>query len=123
MTDQVSKLVWLIGEVESDNNPHASLEDYVGNLSVEAQYQQSAAYVKTWGAGPEGIEKQARSLLSEVPKATIGNFYSEYNHGSVLPWATYARRFPLQARNFLTKARAQGYDQNTLLLELLEAKQ
>lgn len=115
----VSKLVWLIGEVESGNNPGASATDYKGNVSENAQYQQSAAYIKTYGAGPAGIENQARRLLTNRYALTIGEFYSAYNHGSVLPWNRYARRFPQQAQNFAGKAKAMGYSPFTLVSELL----
>lgn len=115
----VSKLVWLIGEVESGNNPSASATDYKGNVSENVQYQQGAAYIKTYGSGPAGIENQARQLLKSKSNLNIGAFYSAYNHGSILPWPTYVKRFPEQARNFLAKAKAMGYNQTTPLASLL----
>lgn len=118
----VSKLVWLIGEVESGNNPAASATDYKGNVSTNAQYQQSAAYIKTYGAGPAGIENQARQLLKTHPALTIGEFYSAYNHGSVLPWLTYSHRFTAQAHNFFTKANAMGYTPSAPAVELLNSE-
>lgn len=115
-----SKLVWLIGEVESNNNPVASLVDYKGNISENAQYQQSCAYILEWGDGAVGIENQANEILRTHSNATIGDFYSAYNHGSILPWSVYSARFPLQAHNFLAKAKAMGYDQTAPLKTLLD---
>lgn len=110
-----SALGQLIGGIESGNNPNASLTDYAGNVSVNAQYQQSAAYVARYGAGEDGVLNQANQLLASNPNATLGDFYTEYNHGSVLPWDTYSSRFPQQANNFLINAQSNGYDQNTPL--------
>lgn len=116
----MSLLSNFIGQVESGNNPNASLTDYAGNVSVNAQYQQSAAYIQNYGGvgGAPAIDNQAAGLLQANPNATLGDFYSAYNHGSVLNWGSYSSRYPLQANNFLTNANAQGYDQNTPLSSL-----
>jgi hypothetical protein len=115
----VSNLSQLIGQIESGNNPNAPLTDYAGNVSANAQFQQSQAYINQYGAGAAGIDNQAQQLLNNNSSATLGDFYSAYNHGSVLPWASYSARFPLQANNFLTNAQAAGYDQNTPLSQLV----
>lgn len=111
----------LIGSIESGNNPNASLTDYAGNVSVNAQYQQSAGYIASHGGigGAAAIENQAQTMLASNPNATLGDFYTAYNHGSVLDWSTYSSRFPLQANNFLTNAQSQGFNQNTPLASLL----
>jgi hypothetical protein len=109
----------LIAQIESGGNPNASLTDYAGNTSVNALFQQSAAYVQTYGSGEAGVINQAQGLLASNPNATLGDFYSLYNHGSVLPFGQYASRFPLQANNFLTNANAAGFNQNTPLSSLL----
>lgn len=115
----MSLLSQFVGQIESGNNPNASLVDYAGNTSVNAQYQQSAAYVATYGSGASGIDTQASQLLAQNPNATLGDFYSLYNHGSVLNWGSYSSRFPLQAGNFSSNAAAAGYNQNTPLSTLV----
>jgi hypothetical protein len=117
----MSSLSQLVGQIESGNNPNASLTDYAGNVSVNAQFQQSAPYIAQYGgvAGEPAIANQAAGLLARNPNATLGDFYSAYNHGSVLPFATYSARFPMQANNFLTNAHAAGYNQNTPLSSLV----
>ena len=93
-------LAQIIGQAESGNNPNASLVDYAGNRSVNAQYQQSQAYVSQYGSGEQGITNQAQQLLAGNPNATLGTFYSLYNHGQALPWDQYSQMFPEQAANF-----------------------
>jgi hypothetical protein len=116
---EVSKLAFLVGQIESGNNPHASLTDYAGNVSYNAQYQQGPAYIKQYGAGAAGIDNQAHQLLQRSPHATLSDFYSEYNHGSVLPWRIYCERFPLQANNFIRNVHALGYTPDTLVATLV----
>lgn len=116
-----SNLASLVGAIESGNNPNASLTDYAGNVSVNAQYQQSAGWIAQYGAGASGIDNEASQLLAKNPNATLGDFYSAYNHGSVLPWSQYSSSYPQQANNFLSNAKSQGYDQNTPLSQLTGA--
>jgi hypothetical protein len=78
-----SLLAQIIGQEESGNNPNASLIDYAGNSSVNAQFQQSTGYINQFGgvAGEPAILNQANRLLAANPNATLGDFFAQYNSG------------------------------------------
>lgn len=114
-----SRLAKLIAQIESGDNPNAPHDDYIGNYSPNAQYQQSAAFVHAWGNGAQGVDNLARWLLRGHPWADLGDYYCVYNHGSLLPWSSYSARFPRQAYNFTRKAQAAGYSRLTSLGPML----
>lgn len=124
----MSTLSQLIGQIESGNNPNAPLTDYEGNVSVNAQYQQSSGWQAIFGSGASGIDNEASQFLAANPNATLGDFYSAYNHGlgsggtafsTVLPYSQYSSLFPTQANNFSNNATAAGYSPNTPLSSLV----
>jgi hypothetical protein len=118
-----SLLAQIIGQAESGNNPNASLTDYAGNVSANAQYQQSPDYIAAYGAGEGGVNNLATQMLAGAPNATLGDYYAMYNSGGRYTWngLVNSPAYGINATNLTNSAALYGASPSTPLSSLTGA--